>query len=261
MWYIFSMKVLLGLLIILATFVFLDRAFPALSPYSFGGAKPASFSLRPLEAGAIASETSTAPLFTADGVFVRDTSQGQPGTGYLLYENAKGDLMDKELLFSDSTGCDITMGHLPCVPSASEDRTGGPKTTIESIPSGSSIHVEGRENLQAVEVSSYTSLPGLPAPMATTTMSVGDTVTFSNGLVLTSNGIRSDAACVLGFGCFGDGTLRANISLALNGTTDYAELVTGRIFRTRNYAIVLTAIDTTTYTKPQLSFLVIAKKP
>jgi hypothetical protein len=248
--------VLLVILAALAWFQYIKPSFEVSSATSHG---PFSFQLRPYEAGPLAAKVVALPEFNASGIYVRDTTEGFPGTGYFFYQTKNHAVASKELLFPDSDSCDVSEGHLPCAPYAntnqSQDSANLP--TVAKIPNGAPIHIEGANNLQAIQVNSVSLLPNTSSNEATFSVPLGGSATLSNGLILSPTNIRTDAACTFGYGCYGDGTPRAEVTLTASSTL-YAEFAPARTVRFGTSSIVFTGFSGSS-SNPVLGFAVFAR--
>ncbi len=201
-----------------------------------------SVSLQPLTAGAIESETYTAPPFNGDGVVFIDTSAGAPGVPYIVYEMPKGGFAMKSLIFNFDTNepCQVSAGELPCARDISENDSS--ESDASPIPSGTPVHLEGEVDEQAIIVEGYDALPSYPEGMQFVSIPLGDTANASDNIAIAPISVMDNASCTLGVGCFGNGVNRLAVTLSSGKSTTDTEIVPGTIYRYGKVSLILLSI-------------------
>lgn len=171
--------------------------------------------------------------FSGDGVVIFDGSQ----TPYLVYEETRGGVGTKRLVFTNEPGCEANA--LPCASALPPS----------PVTSGEAVHLTGTVEDDRILVQSFGSVASVSG-IDFVTPENGQPVMVA-GLTIKPVGIRAAAGCTLGVGCFADGIDRidAEVTYTEQGrsVTKIQSFAQGALVRAGDKVIMPLQISTDSY--------------
>jgi hypothetical protein len=202
---------------------------------------PFSFSLNTLQASAIAAASSTVPVITRTGVVTIDESQGLPGTPYISYQDSSKHLNTEELIFDSNRGCQISAGEADCAPNLDAQVLAGDYQY--PVTPGETITVTGAEIDQTFHVQEFSKQSTTPPNMVVFSTNKGNVVQLSDGLSVQVTDYSDSAKCILGSGCFGNGTPQDTVVLSTRHSTSTTIMIPGLFTQEGNDMVSLLSVS------------------